>query len=458
MSVAERTPDLPTAETLPGHLARLAFPVLGEKLLVFGIDFYDVYLAGQLGTAETSAIGMAGYVAWMASLWFDLVQVGVAALVARSWGAGQFEQAQRILARSLWLGIGLSLAVWTLLQCLAPLFALSMGLEGDAPRIVVHYLRWDAYGQVFSCLTMICAAALRATGDTRTPLAVLAITNLVNIVAATSLVFGWGPLPSLGVTGIVFGSLIAKASALVLMVAALTSNVTWLHLDWGEIRWHRETALRVVRVGGPAALEGTLKFAGHFLFLMVVAHLPGPGLKEAFLAAHFIGCRVEAVSYQPAWAWGIASASLAGRLLGATSPDVALQTGKIAVRQFLWYPMLIAVAFFFGAEPMFHAMHKDPEVARVGVAAFRLMALYQVPNAFLIIYFNTLIGAGDTRFPMWCSLTCSLGVRVPVAYLCGVVLEGGLFGAWIGMGADNLTRAALMTWRYHAGRWIHTKV
>jgi Na+-driven multidrug efflux pump len=49
-------------------------------------------------------------------------------------------------------------------------------------------------------------------------------------------------------------------------------------------------------------------------------------------------------------------------------------------------------------------------------------------------------------------------VRVPVAYLCGVTLQGGLFGAWIGMGADNLLRAALMTWRYHAGRWVHTRV
>jgi Na+-driven multidrug efflux pump len=59
---------------------------------------------------------------------------------------------------------------------------------------------------------------------------------------------------------------------------------------------------------------------------------------------------------------------------------------------------------------------------------------------------------------MWCSLTCSLGVRVPVAYLCGVLLDGGLFGAWIGMGADNLTRAALMSWRYHAGKWVNARV
>jgi len=458
MADADRLRDLPTADTLSGHLAALALPVLGEQLLVFCVDLYDVFLAGRLGATETSAIGLASYVAWMASLIFDLVRIGVAALVARAWGAGQFDEAQKILARSLLVGFLLGLCVWPFLQFAAPAFAISLGLKAEARDIAVHYLRWDAYGQVVSCLTMICAAALRGTGDTRTPLAVLGITNVVNVLAATGLVEGWGPLPQLGVTGIVLGSLSAKTTGLLVMLSVLSGNVTWLRLPWNEIRWHRETVVRVLHIGGPAALDGLLKFSGHFLFLMVIAQLPHPSLHQTILAAHFIGVRVEALSYLPAHAWGIASASLAGRLLGATSPDVALQTGKIAVRQFLWYPILITVLFFFGAEHIFHAMHKDPEVARIGVPAFRLMAMYQIPNAFLIIYFNTLVGAGDTRFPMWCSLSCSLGVRVPVAYLCGVLLDGGLFGAWIGMGADNLTRAVLMTWRYHSGQWVHTRV
>ena len=59
MSESSPRSDLPTAESLPDHLFRLALPVLGEQLLVFSIDSFDVYLAGQLGTAETSAIGLA---------------------------------------------------------------------------------------------------------------------------------------------------------------------------------------------------------------------------------------------------------------------------------------------------------------------------------------------------------------------------------------------------------------
>lgn len=458
MSDSHSHRELPTAESLPDHLFRLALPVLGEQILVFGIDLFDVYLAGQLGAAETSAIGLASYVVWMASLIFGLVRTGVAALVARSWGAGDRISARQITARGLFLGFFLSLIVWRLLQPLAPLFAGSLTMEGNAQAVAVDFIRWAALGQLFSGATLIGTAALRGTGDMRTPLAILAVTNVVNVIASTACVYGWGPMAPMGVTGIVLGTVTAQATGMVLMLLALCSGVTRLPLMWSEVRFHRETAGRILRVGGPTALDGLLKFSGHFLFLMVIARLSAEGFNQAIFSAHIVGVRIEALSYLPAEAWGIASASLAGRLLGATSPDVALRTGHMAVRQFVWYPVAMSFAFFAFAPQIYHAMNEDPAVAAAGVSAFRLMALYQVPNACLIIYVYTLIGAGDTRFPMWCSLCCSLGVRVPVAYFCGVVLEGGLFGAWIGMGIDNIIRSAVISWRYAAGNWTRTNV
>jgi putative MATE family efflux protein len=458
MSADDRLRDLPTVETLPAHVARLALPVLGEQLLAFSVSMFDVYLAGRIGAVETSAIGLASYVGWMAALIFGLIRTGTAALVARRWGAGAFADAERILARSIFLALGLALFVLVLLMALAPLFATLLTMEGAARAVTVEYLRWDACGQACLCLTMVGAAALRGTGDMRTPLAVLTATNLVNVTLSPALVFGWGPWPRLGVTGIVLGTVTAQATGLVLMLLVLTTGITRIRLLWPQVRWDRDIAARILRIGVPAALDGTLRFAGHFLFLMVIARLSRSGFDEAIFAAHVIGIRVEALSYLPAEAWGIASASLAGRLLGATSPDVALRTGHVALRQFLWYPIVVSLAYFFGAEAIYASMHSDPVVVQVGVPAFRLMALCQVPNACLIIYVMTLIGAGDTRFPMWCSLACSLGVRVPVAYLCGVWLEGGLFGAWIGMSADNLLRAGLIAWHYRAGVWVQTRV
>lgn len=450
--------ELPTEAELPRALATLGLPVLAEQMLTFCVGFFDVYLSGRLSSEATAAIGVAAYVSWLASMISGLIGTGAAALVARTCGGGDIEEARRITARSLMLAAALGTIILAVLQLGAPLFAMLLGMHGEAKRITIEFLRFDAFGQMFACGTLVAAAALRGAGDMRTPLVVLGFTNIVNMLVSTSCVYGWGPMPELGVTGIVTGTLIAQASGLALMLVMLRHPACRLRIRFADVRWHAETVRRVLRIGGPAAIDGTITFTGHFLFLMVIARLSSEGFDGAVFAAHVIGVRVESLSYLPAVAWGHASASLAGRLLGANQPALAQKTGHIAVRQFLPYAMAVSLVFFVGAPWIYAAMHSDPAVAAVGVPAFRWLAWYQVPNAILIIYVSTLRGAGDTRFPLWCALVSILGVRVPMAYLCGIVLDQGLIGAWWGMGADNTLRALLLSWRYSAGRWLRVKV
>jgi putative MATE family efflux protein len=450
--------DLPSERELPRALATLGLPVLAEQLLSFCVGFFDVYLSGRLSSEATAAIGVAAYVSWLASMLSGLVGTGAHSVVDRTCGAGDFAEARRITARSLMLASLLGLLILLGLQLGAPLFARLLDMHGETQRITVEYLRVDAFGQMFACGTLIAAAALRGAGDMRTPLVVLGVTNVVNVLVSSACVFGWGPIPPLGVRGIVTGTLIAQATGLALMLFMLQRPDCRLRVSFADIRWHAETARRILTVGVPAAFDGAITFTGHFLFLMVIARLSSEGFDGAVFAAHVVGVRVEALSYLPAVAWGAASSSLAARLLGANQPELALKVGHLAVRQFLPYAVAVSLLFFVGAPWIYAAMHSDPAVAAVGVPAFRWLAWYQLPNSVLIIYAFTLRGAGDTRFPLWCALVSILGIRVPVAYLGGIVFDFGLIGAWWGMGADNILRAGLISWRYAAGHWLKTKV
>lgn len=446
----------------PDHLRRdlfrLALPVLAEQLLAFCVGFYDVYLAGLLGKEETSAIGLSAYVSWLAYLLFNLVGAGTTAIVARSWGAGHFEDARRFAARSLTITLVFAVGIFTLLQLAATLFPLLLQMDGVQRKIAVEYLRLDACGQFFAGWTIIGAAALRGSGDMRTPLFVLAITNIVNVIVSTACVWGWGPFPEMGVTGIVSGTVTAQACGAIVMTAMLFSGISRIHVRLSEFRFHRETIQRILRIGGPAALGGIATFSGHFLFLMVISRLSPAGFDGATFAAHVVGVRVESLSYLPVEAFGIAAATLVGQSLGAGLIDRARRVAHEAVRECIIYAGLMTILFFVFAPTIYSQMQSSPEVAQVGVPAFRLMSLYQIPNAILIVYLYALRGAGDTRFPMLCSLLGNLLVRVSVGYVCGVVLQGGLFGAWIGMGADNILRAVMAVWRYRAGHWVKIKV
>jgi putative MATE family efflux protein len=460
-------PPLSVSETagLRRQLFRLAVPVLCEQLLSFCIGFFDVYLSGQLGKTETSAIGLAAYVSWLASMLFSLIGTGTSAIVAREWGAARFDEARRIAGRSLTIMPLIGLFVFCLLQLAAAIFPRLLDMEGEQLRIAVEFLRIDACGQFFAGWTLIAAASCRGTGDMISPLRVLLLTNLINVLVSVSCT--WGVtlpqssivlIPRMGVFGIVIGTTTANLCGALVMSMLIFSRTSHLQLQRSDFGVHPETIRRVLRIGGPAALGGLCTFFGHFLFLMVIARLSPTGFDGAAFAAHFIGVRVESLSYLPVDAFGIAAATLVGQSLGAHQLERAKQVGHEALLQCVWYAGLMSVLFFAFAPQIYAAMHFDPAVAAAGVPAFRLMAGYQIPNAILIVYVGTLRGAGDTRFPLFCSLLGNVIVRVSVGYFFGVYWGLGLLGAWIGMGADNILRSILISWRYLGGAWTHTKV
>ena len=95
---------------------------------------------------------------------------------------------------------------------------------------------------------------------------------------------------------------------------------------------------------------------------------------------------------------------------------------------------------------------------RVGAPALRIQALIQPALGMLIVYMWSLRGAGDTTYPMLITIIGMVGLRIPLSYLGGIVLRGGLIGAWVGMNADLLVRAALMTLRFRSGQWALKRV
>lgn len=435
---------------------RLAIPVLIEQFLIFGVDLTDTFLSGRLGEAATEAICVAGYIGWMASVAFSLIGIGTTALVARAWGAGRRDEACRIAARSMLLAPLIAVPVFCLLQLLASSAASFLNLQGESFRIAVEYLRFDAFGHVFSSCLIIAGAALRGSGDMKTPMLVLLAMNIVNIVVSAGTVYGWGPFPQLGVIGIVTGTVVAKIVGAAVMIAVLFAGWTDLKVSVRDLRFDGEITRRLLRIGGPACLDGLITVSGHFIFLRVISlvklHQPGA------LAAHLVGVRVEALSYLPATAWGIAAASLVGQSLGAQRPELAVKIGHAAARQSILYAALVGFFYYFAADDIYRVMHRDAHVIAAGIPALKLMATFQIPTTAMIVYVLCLRGAGDTRFPLLFAILGVLCVRVPVAYYCGVVLEGGLVGAWIGMGADLFLRAALMWWRFTSERWTKIAV
>jgi MATE family multidrug resistance protein len=459
--IDERTAVSTVGNLVTGDLRttvfHVALPILLQQLLSFGVGFTDTYLSGRISADATSAIGFASYIGWLASLVFGLVSTGTMALVARHWGANEIDSANRVTNCSMILGAILGLITGATLYFGIGLVGQSLGLPGDSAPIAIRYLQIDAFGQFFTALALTGAAALRGSGNMKTPMKVLGLMNVVNILVSAALVFGWGGLPTLGVDGIVVGTLVARILSGLLMIAVLLKGSHGLKIAWNQLRPHSDAMQRILNIGIPAAAEGAVMWFGQFCFLMIISRLNVES-RSAVFAAHIVGIEIEAISYLPAVAWGQAAAAIIGQSLGAHDPDRALRSGHEAVKQCAILGLLLTLVFFFGADAIYRFMNTDPAVAAAGVPAFRVLSFFQIPLMALIVYTFSLRGAGDTRYPFLFMLIGMAFIRLPLGWLFGIYFEGGLLGAWVGMFGDIVLRGAMIVARYLHGDWIKTKV
>jgi len=462
-----------TSPVLSGNLRRtvlwLSLPVLMEQFLSFLVGFYDTFLAGKIDANATTAIGLAAYIGWLVSMLFGLVGAGTTALVSRTWGAGEFEDSNRIANRSMALAAVSGVFLYGLIYTIAPLIAMLLSMNETTSAMTVRYLRIDGLGHLFTGVSLVGAATLRGAGNMRVPMIVLGTVSVLNVILSTAFVYGIGPvvisgeplwlISPMGIDGIVMGTILARLAGGLLMIWVFCRGIMGFQLKLKELRLRGETVRRILRIGGPAAIDGAIMWGGQFLFLIVISHLGTHGeLDSNIFAAHIIGIRVEAITYLPATAWGFAAATMIGQSLGAKDPKRAIAAGHEAVLQCGLLGCAITAIFFFGAEGIFSLMHREAAVREIGVPAFRLLAFFQIPLIVSIIYVNALRAAGESRFPMWITVIGVLLFRVPLAWLFGIYFEGGLIGAWVGMYADMTVRGVLSTLRYISGSWTKTKV
>lgn len=442
-------------------LVFLALPVLGEQFLNLFVGLTDTYLAGTISKDATAAIGLTTMVEWLVGLMFGFIGTGATALVSRHAGAGDREGANHFANQSFAASSILGIFAAAFVLIVAPHFARLQGWTGEPARIATLYFHVDGWGYTLYAMTVIGNACLRGMGDTRTPLYVMCAVNLVNIGVSTTLRFGFGPIPELGVLGVIIGTLSARVLGGLLVLTLLIRGRSHLKLQAAQLRFRLDSMRRILHVGVPAGIDGALLWAGQFLFLMIISRLGKGGDQSAIVAAHFVGIKIEALSYLPAFAWATAAATLVGQSLGAKDPNRALRCGHFAAIQSSILCFVMSIFYYVFAHEIYAWFNDNPDLAAVsaiGVPALRALAFFQIPLACCIVYVNALRGAGDTRYPLLFTVIGMVGVRLPLAYLGGIVLERGLLGAWVGMFADMLVRAILNTVRFSRARWARIQV
>jgi putative MATE family efflux protein len=432
---------------------QLAWPSMASFGLQSLVHLVDFVIVGSLGTEAVAAVGVAAQFFNVLFAVLAAVTTGTVALIARAAGAGDTDEAERILRISLWLGSAFALVVSGLIP-LADAIVAAFGVNENVVRIGASYLRIQLCFTLPFAIGFVLASALRGAGDVRTPLALGVAMNVVNVIGNYGLVFGALGMPRLGTDGSALASGIAFSAnaALSLVLWRRGSLVLGARAAMDGRTWAR--VLRVLRIGVPTALEQMAWQAGLWLFLRLVAHY---GTEP--VSAYLIGVRILSFSFVPGLGFSAAAATLVGQHLGAGEPDLAARSGWRANRLAM-IVMAVVGACIIAAAPGI-ASYFGAAGARTVALTVTFIWILGIAQPLMAVEFalgGALRGAGDTRFPLLSILTGLFVFRLGGALLVTRVFQGGVVAVYACLLADYVVKATLLATRFRSGRWRHVSV
>jgi putative MATE family efflux protein len=450
--------------SLGRQVAVLAIWPLLENALAFFVGVTDLMVSSRMVTGETrvavmDAMGLGGYVGWFFNILQGAVAVGVMALVSRAVGARNGDLAKRGLGQGLWLGVTAGIGSLIVLQLGTAFLIKKMGLSPAASVYADQYLRILAWSGPFSGAMMALNAALRGSGDTRTPFLSMIVVNVVNMCLSILFVFGPAPFGGHGVSGIAWGTVIGWAAGLlsVSLVLASRKGVDETVLRWTReaLRFHRETMARIVRVGIPQSMEIAGMWGIHFVGIQTISKLPVHGA----LGAHIIAIRVESMSFMPGFAIATAAAALTGQYLGAGSKPMAVKVVRFCWRINIAVMSIIGVCFVIFRQPLVALLAGDsPEHLHLAAPLLVVCAFAQPAFATCILLKTTMRGAGATPLVMKWAFSIMVFFRIGVLLYLKSTGTLTLVGVWTVFTVDLWVQAIVFSWLHFRGKWLEAKV
>lgn len=442
----------------------LAWPAIFENIMLSMVEYIDTAMVGSLGAYATASIAVNNPIIWMMNASMSAIAVGGTVLTAHHIGADNDEQAAEVSRQAFILVAGFAAFMSVLVFSLSGKLPAWMGADSEIMEYATSYIRILSLCFLPHFTGIVLSGIMRGAGDTKTPMYINLMTNIINIIGNFILIFPerdvtifgsrvhiWGA--GMGVAGAATASALAMGTAGITILLLLALRKSKVQLRFQHLKTDKKIMKRMLSVGVPAALERLATTGGQLFFIRIVA-----GLGTVTLAAHQLAVTSESISYMPAFGFQVAATTLVGQALGAGNPKEARRYGNIAFYICTFCMLIMSLGLFLFSEQLIGLFSSVPEVIEQGSGALRIVAVGETFFGAALVLTGGLRGAGDTKVPFYVCLFTMWGVRLPVAFLFVKIFNMGLAGAWYAMVLDLMIRGLLMYFRFKSDKWEKLQV
>lgn len=431
----------------------LAVPMILELVMESTFAVVDIYFVGQLGASAVATVGLTETYLFLLYAVAMGLSMAVTAIVARRIGEKNRGDASISAVQAIFLSILISLP-FTIAGIFFPKELLElMGADSWSINNGYRYTQWMLGGNAIVILLFVINSIFRGAGDAAIAMRVLWIANGINMILDPLLIFGWGPIPALGIEGAAIATTTGRGFAVLIQLWTLTQAGKHIRVLFSDVRWNAKAILNIIRtsIGGVGQMIVAMT---SWIFLMrILADVGSDAVAGATIAM-----RIMLFTLMPAWGLSNAAATLVGQNLGAGNPDRA----ESAVWKIGFYNMIFLIAvslvYLLFNEQLMAIFTSDKGVIMVGAEWLQILSYSYFVYGWWMVSVQAFNGSGDTATPTKINIVFFWLIQIPLAYWLAIQLGWAHSGVFWAVFFSETSVGLFTLWIFKKGKWKAMKV
>ncbi|MGH8239559.1 MAG: MATE family efflux transporter [Steroidobacteraceae bacterium] len=431
----------------------LAVPMVLELVLESTFAVVDIFFVAKLGASAVATVGLTE------TMLFLLYSVGmglamaVTAVVARRIGEGKREEAAVTAVQAIWIALLASLPFAVAGIVFAQDLLRLMGADAWTLTHGYPYMQWALGGNVVILLLFTINAIFRGAGDAAAAMRVLWVANALNIMLDPILIFGFGPVPALGVEGAAIATTIGRGAGVLMQLWILFRGSQHLRVLRSQLAWNGAILRNIVRTSLGGIGQMIVAMTSWIFLMRILAEIGSQAVAGATIAI-----RIMMFTMMPAWGMSNAAATLVGQNLGAQQPARAEASVWRIGAYNMAYLLVVAVAFFALPRELMGVFTADRDVIAIGAEWLRILSYSLFVYGWWMVSVQAFNGAGDTATPTWINVVFFWLIQIPLSWLLATGLGWQHSGVFWGVFISETSVGLFTLWLFKRGKWKTAQV
>ena len=432
-------------------IANIAIPVSLEFVFILVLNFINQIVVGALGAVAVASVGLVNSLNLIPTMTLGALGTSASILVARAYGAKREKELSTVVSSALVVAIVISLIIATPMIVFPHNILQFFGASADVLKQGPEFMAVLALSMPFAVISAVFSGILRSAAHPKSPMVATIITTVLNTPLAIILVFGWGVIPSMGIVGAAWATLIVsviKAIVLAIQTFGLYRIAGWeLPGNWGGWKF---VLVPLFVLAVPLALTTIFWTSGNFIYNVIAQQISN----DALAVLQIFGA-LEAVFFVASLGLMSAVTALAGRAVGAG--DGALAKAWIAKikRVGIWTGIGFGVLFALSSlavPDMFPEI--GPSVLVPVTFAILLNATIQFVKVRIALLGAAILPSGDdVKGVVIGDFIAPFFVGVPIVIALAFFTPLGIYGLFIGRTIEEFFKVFFFSWREHRIQW-----